>query len=107
MMETPDKKWPPELEDPIKHLKLVTFLEEIDGLSYFYFMAEKRNNTGTLYNMRFFILMGDELLGYARSYDPKIKLPLRSRAKIPTLKTSIKIKDITHCKTIDQRTLSI
>lgn len=89
---------PAELDQPAKYLKRNTFIEEIDGKSYFYFIAGKRNNTGLLFNDRFFLIVGDERIGYARECGSEVKLPLRNRSKIPPLKkNSVKIKDITKC----------
>lgn len=33
-------------------------------------MAGKRNNTGLLFNQRFFLIVGNEQVGYAREYVP-------------------------------------
>jgi hypothetical protein len=98
---------PPELEEPIKHLKLNTFSEEIDGIEYFYFMANKRNNSGLLYNLRFFLVTANTHIGYAKECDASVKLPFRNCNKIPKLKASVKIKDITKCEAIDSFTIFI
>lgn len=98
---------PPELDEPVKYLRLNTFAEDIEGTSYFYFMANKRNNTGLLYNQRFFLMIGNDKFGYAREYLPEVKLPFRSKNKIPQLKASIRIKDVVKCESADSLTVVV
>lgn len=83
------------VKDAVNYLSNNIYEETIDGVTYKYFMAEKENNIGIKYNLRFFLISDNEL-AYATQFDAKtLEIPFRSLAKVPVIKKRFRWEDIT------------
>lgn len=96
-----------KLDHANRQLQLNTFQEVINGKTIVYFITQKRNNTGTLYNLRFFIIQEPDRISYSTSFDDNIVLPFRKVSNIPTTKATVMVKDILKVETGSDLTMMI
>lgn len=80
-------------KDPQKYLKSHVMVCMLEGSTIVCSIAEKKNNSGIMYNDRYLLLHGHSYLGYFNEIEKGSTLPYASLRDVPKMKYEVPLKN--------------